>query len=298
VHVTSTCGGAVQGAMVYGTPTPFNQFDDRRAAPARRVGDAHLPAAGELPGQRKQQILAMFLRARKPGENVLDGITGYRLVSVPVEPAPVDGHPVPTAGRGPSRGGPSSVPADVGYFARDPSPARSRPGADPERGFVVAVLRKGADPAEELAEIRELARTAGVDPVATLVQPRVRPDPATYVGKGKLEELKHAFASRRESLLVDDELAPSQQRRLENLLQARVVDRTQLILDIFAQHARSAEGKLQVELASSSTTCRGCAACGSTSSGSAGVGTRGPRRVAARDRPPLARRRISLLKAG
>ena len=90
---------------------------------------------------------------------------------------------------------------------RQPDPA---PGADPERGFVVAVLPKGADPAEELAEIRELARTAGVDPVAALVQPRVRPDPATYVGKGKLEELKRTFAeSGAESLLVDDELQPS-----------------------------------------------------------------------------------------
>ena len=132
-------------------------------------------------------------------------------------------------------------------MTRQPDPA---PGAEAERGFVVAVLPKGADPDEELAEIRELARTAGVDPVATLVQPRTRPDPNTYVGKGKLVELKHAFSeSTAESLLVDDELAPSQQRRLENLLQARVVDRTQLILDIFAQHARSAEGKLQVELA-------------------------------------------------
>jgi GTP-binding protein HflX len=130
---------------------------------------------------------------------------------------------------------------------RQPDPA---PGAEAERGFVVAVLPKGADTEEELAEIRELARTAGVDPVATLVQPRVRPDPTTYVGKGKLDELKRAFGEMdAESLLVDDELAPSQQRRLENLLQARVVDRTQLILDIFAQHARSAEGKLQVELA-------------------------------------------------
>src|SRR6266508_1497201 len=117
---------------------------------------------------------------------------------------------------------------------RQPDPA---PGADPERGFVVAVLARGADPAEELAEIRELARI------------RVRPDPRTYVGKGKLEELKQSFGeSGAESMLVDDELDPAQQRRLEDLLKARVVDRTQLILNIFAQHARSAEGKLQAEL--------------------------------------------------
>jgi len=178
---------------------------------------------------------------------------------------------------------------------RQPDPA---PGADPERGFVVAVLRKGAHPAEELAEIRELARTAGVDPVATLVQPRVRPDPATYVGKGKLEELKQAFAnSGAESLLVDDELAPSQQRRLENLLQVRVVDRTQLILDIFAQHARSAEGKLQVELAQleyNLPRMRGMWQHLERLGG--GVGTRGPGESQLETDRRLARRRISLLK--
>jgi GTPase len=178
---------------------------------------------------------------------------------------------------------------------RQPDPA---PGADPERGFVVVVLPKGADPDEELAEIRELARTAGVDPVATLVQPRLRPDPTTYVGKGKLEELKRAFSdSGAESLLVDDELAPSQQRRLENLLQARVVDRTQLILDIFAQHARSAEGKLQVELAQleyNLPRMRGMWQHLERLGG--GVGTRGPGESQLETDRRLARRRISQLK--
>ena len=178
---------------------------------------------------------------------------------------------------------------------RQPDPA---PGADPERGFVVAVLPKGADQGEELAEIRELARTAGVEPVDTMVQPRVRPDPATYVGKGKLDELKHAFSeSTAESLLVDDELAPSQQRRLENLLQARVIDRTQLILDIFAQHARSAEGKLQVELAQleyNLPRMRGMWQHLERLGG--GVGTRGPGESQLETDRRLARRRISLLK--
>jgi GTP-binding protein HflX len=178
---------------------------------------------------------------------------------------------------------------------RQPDPA---PGADPERGFVVAVLPRGVDPGEELAEIRELARTAGVDPVATLVQPRQRPDPATYVGKGKLEQLKHAFAeSRAESLLVDGELAPSQQRRLENHLQARVVDRTQLILDIFAQHARSAEGKLQVELAQleyNLPRMRGMWQHLERLGG--GVGTRGPGESQLETDRRLARRRVSQLR--
>src|ERR1051326_6586880 len=121
---------------------------------------------------------------------------------------------------------------------------------DLERGFVLAVLSQGVDPDEELAELEELARTAGVEPVGRLVQHRPQPDPRSYVGKGKLDELKKLYGSAHaEVLLGDDELAPSQQRVLENLLQARVVDRAQLILDIFAQHAVSADGKLQVELA-------------------------------------------------
>ena len=130
---------------------------------------------------------------------------------------------------------------------RQPDPS---PGPEPERGFVLAVLAQGVDPDGELAELEELARTAGVEPVARLVQHRTQPDPRTYVGKGKLAELKQAYHDAgSEVLIVDDELSPSQQRVLENELQARVVDRAELILDIFAQHAVSAEGKLQVELA-------------------------------------------------
>jgi GTP-binding protein HflX len=178
---------------------------------------------------------------------------------------------------------------------RQPDPA---PGADPERGFVVAVLGRGVDPEQELEEIRELARTAGVEPVSELVQSRSRPDPRTYVGKGKLEELKRAYTeSDAESLLVDDELEPSQQRRLENLLQARVVDRTQLILDIFAQHARSAEGKLQVELAQleyNLPRMRGMWQHLERLGG--GVGTRGPGESQLETDRRLARRRVSLLK--
>src|SRR3954465_10362166 len=131
--------------------------------------------------------------------------------------------------------------------ARQPEPT---PGEELERGLVLAVLAQGVDPDDELAELEELARPGGVEPVARVVQHRPHPDPRAYVGKGKLDELKQAYQdARAEVLLVDDELSPSQQRALENLLQARVVDRAELILDIFAQHAVSAEGKLQVELA-------------------------------------------------
>jgi GTP-binding protein HflX len=178
---------------------------------------------------------------------------------------------------------------------RQPDPA---PGAEPERGFVLAAPAKGADAGADLAELRELARTAGVEPVEELVQHRERPDPRTYVGKGKLAELQVAFkASGAESLIVDDELSPVQQRRLEDALQARVVDRTQLILDIFAQHAVSAEGKLQVELAQleyNLPRMRGLWQHLERLGG--GVGTRGPGESQLETDRRLARRRVTLLR--
>jgi GTP-binding protein HflX len=181
------------------------------------------------------------------------------------------------------------------------------PNGEPERGLVVAVLPKGADVEGELAEMRELARTAGVEPVAELVQHRAHPDPRTYVGKGKLEDLKQAYGGNEaEVLLVDDELEPTQQRALENALTARVVDRTQLILDIFAQHAVSAEGKLQVELAQleyNLPRMRGMwqhlerlAGGGGTARVGGGVGTRGPGETQLETDRRMARRRITLLR--
>jgi GTPase len=176
-----------------------------------------------------------------------------------------------------------------------PDPA---PGAEPERGFVVAVLGQGVDEGDELAEFRELLRTAGVDAVDELLQRRPAPDPRTYVGKGKLEELRQRFeASGAESLLVDDELDPGQQRRLEDALGARVVDRPQLILDIFAQHARSAEGKLQVELAQleyNLPRMRGLWRHLERLGG--GIGTRGPGESQLETDRRLARRRIGQLR--
>src|SRR6266436_6688617 len=178
---------------------------------------------------------------------------------------------------------------------RHPDPS---PGLEPERGFVLAVLAQGVDADDELSELDELARTAGVEPVARLVQHRASPDPRTYVGKGKLDELKQAYNDAgAEVLLVDDELSPSQQRLLENELKARVVDRTLLILDIFAQHAVSAEGKLQVELAQLEyilPRMRGMWQHLERLGG--GVGTRGPGESQLETDRRIARRRISLLK--
>jgi GTP-binding protein HflX len=178
---------------------------------------------------------------------------------------------------------------------RQPDPT---PGGEPERGFVLAVLAQGLDPDEELAELAELARTAGVAPVGRLVQHRARPDQRTYVGKGKLEELKTAYAAAdAEVLVVDGELDPTQQRALENALDSRVVDRTQLILDIFAQHAVSAEGKLQVELAQleyNLPRMRGLWKHLERLGG--GVGTRGPGESQLETDRRLARRRVTILR--
>src|SRR3954449_6176125 len=173
------------------------------------------------------------------------------------------------------------------------------PGSpEPERGFVLAVLAQGADAGDELAEVKELARTAGVEPVGEVVQHRARPAQRTYVGKGKLEELKERFKeSDAESVIVDDELDPAQQRFLENALNARVIDRTQLILDIFAQHAITSEGKLQVELAQleyNLPRMRGMWQHLERLGG--GVGTRGPGESQLETDRRLARRRVSLLK--
>jgi GTP-binding protein HflX len=174
---------------------------------------------------------------------------------------------------------------------RQPDPAL-------ERGFIAAVLAQRVDADEELGELRELARTALVEPVGELVQHRPRPERRTYLGKGKLEELKRAYRNvGAEVLLVDHELDPAQQRTLEDVLQARVVDRTQLILDIFAQHAISAEGKLQVELAQleyNLPRMRGMWQHLERLGG--GVGTRGPGESQLETDRRLARRRVTVLR--
>jgi GTP-binding protein HflX len=103
---------------------------------------------------------------------------------------------------------------------------------------------------ESLAELVELARSAGADVAATLFQLRDAPDPATLIGRGKLEEIKIEARTHSAPLIIfDRNLSPTQQRNIESATECRVIDRTQLILDIFARHARSREGQLQVELA-------------------------------------------------
>jgi GTP-binding protein HflX len=121
-----------------------------------------------------------------------------------------------------------------------------------ERVVLVGVWTEGtvADAERSLAELALLAQTAGSQVLDALIQRRQRPDPATYVGRGKVEALHAAtLASGADTVICDGELTPAQLRNLEDRIQVKVVDRTALILDIFAQHAKSAEGKAQVELA-------------------------------------------------
>src|SRR5271154_7141194 len=145
------------------------------------------------------------------------------------------------------------------------------PPAEPERAADL-------DFDASLAEFEELARSAGAEVAATLIQRRPRPDPATLVGQGKLDEIEGVVASTGADLvLFDHDLSPSQLRNLEARLPCRVIDRTQLILDIFARHARTREGQLQVELAQLQYQLPRLAGRGKAMSQlGGGIGTRGP----------------------
>jgi GTP-binding protein HflX len=131
---------------------------------------------------------------------------------------------------------------------------------------------------ESLAELRDLAISAGAEIAGEVLQHRDRPDPATLIGRGKLEEITGAAASvSADLLLFDHDLTASQQRNVEKVVHARVIDRTQLILDIFATHARTREGQLQVELAQLEYLLPRLSGRGvEMSQLGGGIGTRGP----------------------
>jgi GTP-binding protein HflX len=119
-----------------------------------------------------------------------------------------------------------------------------------QRAIAVGVVREDEHRDDPLAELKELLRTAGVATAGELTQARAEPDPDRYLGRGKLAELKREIRAADANLVaVDDELVPRQERNLEQELGVPVIDRTAVILDIFADHAHTAEGKLQVELA-------------------------------------------------
>ena len=131
---------------------------------------------------------------------------------------------------------------------------------------------------ESLAELHELAVSAGGEVVGEFLQHRDKPDPATLIGRGKLQEIAGAAAMSQADLIIfDHELSPSQQRNIEAEVNPRVIDRTQLILDIFARHARTREGQLQVELAQLQYLLPRLAGRGvQMSQLGGGIGTRGP----------------------
>ena len=150
------------------------------------------------------------------------------------------------------------------------------------RGGIVEQSEKAmlisTDSEESLEELASLAETAGAMVITRVMQNRLKPDPATFIGSGKAEELSLVCQAMEIDLaIVDDELTGSQQRNLENILGVRVIDRTALILDIFAQRAQTAEGKLQVELAQMKYRLPRLTGMGTVLSRlGGGIGTRGP----------------------
>jgi GTP-binding protein HflX len=188
------------------------------------------------------------------------------------------------------------------HYAAD-SAGVSNPRAR-QRALAIGVA-DGSEDGDPLAELKELLRTAGVATAGEAVQQRAKPDPDRYLGSGKLAEVKEQIEACDANLAAcDDELAPRQERNLESALGVPVIDRTAVILDIFADHAHSAEGKLQVELAQleyNLARMRGLWTHLERLGG--GIGTRGPgesqietdRRLA-RDRIAALRRRLGRLE--
>ena len=156
-----------------------------------------------------------------------------------------------------------------------------------ERVVLVGVWTTGSeqDAVNSLSELRALAETAGSEVLDALFQRRERPDPATYIGRGKVDEVRAmVVATGADTVICDGELSPAQLRNLEDRIKVKVVDRTALILDIFASHAKSAEGKAQVELAQLQylrQRLRGWGGnlsrqTGGRAAGGVGIGGRGP----------------------
>ena len=183
----------------------------------------------------------------------------------------------------------AGVARDVAELTGSSIPAPSPGGPKPEGRPSIPEF----DAEESLAELRTLAESAGARVVGEILQRRDRPDPATLVGAGKLEEISGAAASvNADILLFDHDLSPSQQRNVEKIIHRRVIDRTQLILDIFARHARTREGQLQVELAQLDYMMPRLAGHGiEMSQLGGGIGTRGPGETKLEtDRRKIARR--------
>jgi GTP-binding protein HflX len=189
---------------------------------------------------------------------------------------------------------PDGVPSDAGPDSAV-AVGVSRPfGTSSGRAGTTLAL----DVEESLAEFRELVASAGGQVAAELIQRRDRPDPATLIGSGKVDEIAGVVASTEADLvLFDHDLTPTQLRNLEAALPCRVLDRTQLILDIFARHARTSEGKLQVELAQLEYMLPRLTGKGKAMSQlGGGIGTRGPGETKLETDRRQIQRRIDQLK--
>lgn len=168
-----------------------------------------------------------------------------------------------------------------------------------ERVILIAAADRQEEAEESLDELEELAKTAGAETVARVIQIRETPHPATYIGKGKIDEVSALlYGTDATGVICDDELSPAQIGNLERMLDTKVMDRTLLILDIFAGRAYTKEGNIQVELAqlkyrASKLTGQGTA----LSRLGGGIGTRGPGEKKLEMDRRLIRRRISHLKA-
>jgi len=172
--------------------------------------------------------------------------------------------------------------------------ARIRGG---ERAILVEVVPPGLDPGERLAELAALAQTAGAKVVATTVQRRDRPDPATYIGKGKVLEVRElAQGYGADTLIFGVELTPAQARNLEEFTGLKIIDRSQLILDIFALHAGTKEAALAVELAQLQYLLPRLRGWGQVLSDTGGiVGTMGPGETRLEQSRRAIRRRIQTI---
>lgn len=172
-------------------------------------------------------------------------------------------------------------------------------GEKRERMLLVGVQEQEGDPADEsLDELEELARTAGAEVTGRLIQRREASHPGTYIGKGKLQELQALLReTAADGIICDDELTSVQLKNLEEYLECKIVDRTLLILDIFAARAVSREGKIQVELAQLKYRASRLTGLGRTLSRlGGGIGTRGPGEKKLEIDRRLIRERISSLK--
>ena len=166
-----------------------------------------------------------------------------------------------------------------------------------ERAVLVSVDTGEFDVDSSLAELEELAKTAGAEVICQMTQKREAPEPGTYLGKGKLEELSEFCENEKPDLIIiDGELTPAQQKSIETVTDVRVIDRTTLILDIFAGRALSGEGKLQVELAQLKYMLPRLGGKGASMSRlGGGIGTRGPGETKLETDRRHIRRRISAL---